>query len=392
MLDTSGATPGAPRAFLRVGGATLAQHQLGIARALGCRRIVCLARGRSPDLIALQHDAEAAGMQFHVIGTPQELSSQVTAADELVAMAEGLFADPDEAANLLARGPAILVQPVENAREAGFERLDANNAAAGLIAIPGHLVEALHALPPDCDALSALTHIALQRGVRMREVPAAVRSGIGWRMVTLETEAQAIEDAWLKAQIGAGRGGSPGFLLARTAVRNFGPSLLHSGSGSKSVALAALVGLGLAVAAGWLLSVTLGFLIAGAAWVLVRTAGLLRNVERNTAGTTKPTVPRAQALGWAADVALALIAVWGVDRHPGEGFLDALFAPAALLLLIRFVGRTVDGLWSRWIRDRALLAFVLALLSMIDLVRPGLQVMALALLLAALLVTPDHRG
>lgn len=392
MLDGSGSGQGSPRAFLRVGGASLAQHQLAIARAMGCKRIVCLAHGRSPELIALQEYAQAAGMQTHSVSKPQELSAQVSAADELIVLSEGLFADPEQVANLLDRGPAVLVQPEESTRGSGFERLGINHAAAGIIAIPGHMVESLHDLPPDCDVASALTHIALQRGVRMREVPAAARSGIGWRMVSTEADAHAIEDAWLRAQVGAGRSSSPGFLMAQIIVREFGPSVLHSGSGSKSMALAGLVGLALAIGAGWLLSVTFGLLVVGASWVLIRVGATLRNVERRTSGTAKPAVPRARALEWAADVVLALIAVWAMERMPGETFLDAVFPAAILLLLVRVAGRIIDGLWSRWVRDRALLSAVLALLATLDLIRPGMQILSLALIVATLLVLPSRRG
>ena len=57
MMEPAGAGQTAPRAFLRVGGATLARHQLGIAVALECQRVICIAREVVPELIALQHEA-----------------------------------------------------------------------------------------------------------------------------------------------------------------------------------------------------------------------------------------------------------------------------------------------------------------------------------------------
>ena len=127
-----------PRAFLRVAGASVIQHQLGLVLALDCQRVVCLARGLSPEVIALQHAAEAAGLQFAVVTAPRQLAGLVTAADELVVVSEGLFAAPAGAVPLLeGRSPVVLVQPVEGALAAGYERIDLNRASAGLMRIPG---------------------------------------------------------------------------------------------------------------------------------------------------------------------------------------------------------------------------------------------------------------
>ncbi|MFD1959660.1 hypothetical protein ACFSHP_12440 [Novosphingobium panipatense] len=153
-------------------GSSVAQHQLGTVIALGCQRVICMARGMSPELAALQHDAEDAGLQFAVVTAANQLSGLVTAADELVVISEGLFADAAQTVSLLeGHAPVVLVQPVEGALAAGFERIDINRATAGVMRAPGSLVERLHELPIDVDAVSALTRIALQSGTTMREVP-----------------------------------------------------------------------------------------------------------------------------------------------------------------------------------------------------------------------------
>ena len=162
MTEPAGAGQPFPRAFLRVAGATLAQHQLSLVLALDCQRLICLARGTSPELIALQHAAEDAGLQFSIATGPGQLSGLVTANDEIVVVSEGLFVDPSQAAPLLEeRGPVVLVQPVEGALAAGYERIDLNRAGAGLMRVPGQLVERLRELPVDCDIVSSLTRIAL---------------------------------------------------------------------------------------------------------------------------------------------------------------------------------------------------------------------------------------
>ena len=55
---------GASRAMLRVGGVALARHQLGLALALGCERVICVAPVVDADLVGLQHVTEAGGARF----------------------------------------------------------------------------------------------------------------------------------------------------------------------------------------------------------------------------------------------------------------------------------------------------------------------------------------
>src|SRR5690349_6670669 len=114
MMEPAGVGQPLPRAFLRVGGATLARHQLGIALALECQRVICVAREISPELIALQHEAERAGVRLHVVPGARALAGLVTANDELIVFTEGLLAEPQEAIALLETGHAVLVQPVES--------------------------------------------------------------------------------------------------------------------------------------------------------------------------------------------------------------------------------------------------------------------------------------
>ena len=152
-------TVGEPaRAHLRVGGVSLARHQLGVVLALGCQRIICIATSLDPELVALQHVAEDGGASFHCISAPMALLGLVSAGDELIALGEGLLAWPDLAIGQLDTASVVLVQPIEVGLAAGFERLDINHAAAGAMRIPGRLVERLAELPADCDIFSTDSH------------------------------------------------------------------------------------------------------------------------------------------------------------------------------------------------------------------------------------------
>ncbi|MFS0849422.1 hypothetical protein AB3M93_08135 [Novosphingobium panipatense] len=380
-----------PRAFLRVAGSSAAQHQLGTVIALGCQRVICMARGMSPELAALQYDAEDAGLQFAVVTAANQLSGLVTAADELVVISEGLFADAAQTVSLLeGHAPVVLVQPVEGALAAGFERIDINRATAGVMRAPGSLVERLHELPIDVDAVSALTRIALQSGTTMREVPAAARAGAGWRMIRSEAEAYALEDEWMRSRFAQDGARTPGRTIARFAVLSFGSSLLHAGNASDVVSVAVIVTLLIAAGAGWLGVLWCAFALVAVSWLLVEASRLLRAAERQALGQPAPPIPRADALVWLVDVAFAGLILLDTPRFPGEPVLAWLCTPAILLMLLVLLPRVAAGRVSGLAGDRALLGLLLAFASgfgQVLLVVKGLS----ACLVAAALVLPRRR-
>lgn len=387
MMEPAGTGQPAPRAFLRVGGATLARHQLGIALALECQRVICVAREVTQPIIALQHEAERAGVRLHVIPGPRALAGLVTANDELVVFTEGLLAAPQEAVGLLEAGHSVLVQPIESGLAAGFERIDINHAAAGAIRIPGRLVDGLADLPADCDIPSALTRIALQSGIAMQSVPAAAREGARWKLVRDEVEAHAIESAWIRLHMGEGEMPTPGILLSRLSILAFGPSLLHAGSGGGLVALGALAVMLLALGAGWLGYAWLALLLCAVAWTLRRAAGLLERVEDDSLNLRKSGVSSEQVLGWLLDIELIALIAWSTPLPEWETVLSRVFPPFILLVLTRFLPRVLLRGWIAWLEDRALLALLLALAAVFGILVPAVQVLTMLLALAALLLS-----
>lgn len=387
MTEPAGAGQALPRAFLRVAGTTLAQHQLSLALALDCPRVICIARSQSQDLMDLQHAAEDAGMQFHVAVDVRQLSGLVTANDELFVVAEGLFVDPATVVPLLAgKSPVVLVQPVEGALNAGFERIDLNRAAAGLMRVPGHLVENLRELSPDCDIGSSLMRIALQSGFGMREVPPTTTIGSGWRLVRNEAEAYAVETEWLSEQFNEPGRASPGGSIARFVGLSFGSSLLHAGNASNVMALAVLGTLAVAGVLGWFGLAWFGFICVAVAALLVEVARLLRTAERRAAGQLPPAIPRSDALGWLVDLMIGLLCLAGIGRIAGEAFLSWIFPPAMLLLVLWLVPSLLAGATAAWMRDRVVLSLVLALAALFGELQPAVELLAIALVLAGLLL------
>lgn len=393
MTEPAGAGQALPRAFLRVAGASLAQHQLGLALALDCQRVICLARGTSPELIALQHAAEDAGLQFYIATSVHQLSGLVTANDELLVISEGLFADPGGIAELLdERRALVLVLPIENALQAGFERIDLNRAAAGLIRVPGQLVEKLHELPHDCDVASALTRIALQSGAGMREIPSEARGGTRWRLVRSEAEAYAVEAEWLNEQFSEAGRMSPGRSIARFATVAFGSSLLHAGNASNAVSVAVLTVLAIGGGLGWFGLAWAGFLCAAIAWLLVEAVRLLRFAERQAMGKLPPAIPRSDALGWLVDAAFALLSLAGIPRVAGEAVLSWMFPPVVLMLLLALIPNLLTTPMAAWVRDRALLGVVLAAAALFGQLQIAVELLAIGLVFAGLLLPMRRQG
>ena len=392
MMEPAGAGQPFPRAFLRVAGATIAQHQLGLVLALDCQRVICMARNALPEVIALQHAAEDAGLQFSIATSSRQLAGLVTAADDLVVVSEGLFVDPARTASLFeGQRPVILVQPVEGALAAGYERIDINRASAGLMRIPGQLVDQLHELPGDYDVASALTRIALQSAVEMREVPASARSGAEWRMIRTEGEAYALENEWLRSRFDNGTA-TIGRAIARLGVVSFGSSLLHAGNASNALSVGIIVLLAIAAGLGWFGFVPAGFVFATLAWVLTEGSRLLRSVERHAMGQLPPSVPRADVLAWLTDAVFALLILGDTPRFAGQPLLSWCAAPAILILLLGLLPKIVNGAAALWIGDRLVLGLVLALASAAGQLLVTTQLISVGLILTGLLFRGRPQG
>ena len=347
-----------------------------------------MARDLGPEIIALQHDAEARGAQFHLVGDPRVLAGLVTAHDALLVLEEGLFILPDAGARLLEDGAVGRVQPGETGLAAGFERIDINRATAGAMRLPGRLAGNLAELPPDCAVFSALTRIALQAGVAAREVPPDLRNTRQWRLVRDEAEAHALEEDLVRWRLASDFVPTPGRYLGRLGVLSFGPALLHSTSASQVARIASLAALLLASGAAWLEAYLTGLLLCAFAALLHHGAVMLKRVERAMAGLDRPSYWREEALGWAIDLVLVLLLAWhGSTREPDAGlWVHHLFAPVMLVLVTRLLPRILGTGWPAWIEDRLVLSLALAMAAAVGLLGPAIEVAAATLAFAALIL------
>lgn len=375
-----------PRAFLHVGAWSVARHQLSLAIAMGCERIICIARGFDSELASLQHAAEAAGAQFNVISGARQLSPLITVADDVLVISDGLMVAPQRAIDLLAGNHGVVVQPIEVGLVAGFERIDINNATAGLMFIPGRLVERLNELPADCDVASALTRIALQFGIAQRPLPVDARDRGGWKLVRTEPEASDLEAGWLSMQLAAETATSPGTWVARFAVRTFGPALLHASSGSGAVAVAAGAIYLFALVAGWFGLIGLGLCLAGLGWVIGQCVGQLARIERAALLRDPPLLTREGLAVAAADLVIIVLVMWSYPVSLSIDWQDIAFPPIVLLGLLRILPRSLALRQAGWMEDRLLLAVLLAFAAGAEILLPAIRLLAIAALAAGILL------
>jgi hypothetical protein len=382
MIEPAGPDSALPRAFLRVGGISLARHQLGLVLALGCERIVCIARGLGPELVELQHVAEAHGARFHVVSGARGLVGLITANDELIVLADGLLAEPDKAIAQLEQGQGVLVQPIELGQPDGFERIDLNHSAAGAMRLPGGLAERLAELPADCDTASSLQRIALQAGVAQRMLPSGLRESGAWRLLRDEREAQLAEGDWFRQHTGITPASSICEIGARVAVRSVGPALMHSGSGGNAVGILALAVALLALGTGWFQLSAAALFLCAAADVLRRAASLLLRIERRSLNLSGSFLPRRLLFGWGLDVVLVLILTWSQARPPEASLLAHAFPAVMLVAMLRLIPQLIRTRWIQWLEDRGLFAVLLGMVIIVAGGMPGGLIAALAVALA----------
>lgn len=239
------------RAFLSLGGRTVLAWQFDLAIKLGCERIVCLCEAPQPEILALQHEAERVGCEFHAINGPLQLVSLFTADQDLVVLADGLVVAPDLAEAVLSRGQAVVTMPSSSSlavdHPEDFERIDAERVWAGLARMRGNLIAKLADLPGDCDVVSLLLRLALQAGVSSQEIdPAPLADGRVLLAVNAESlgERQRVllDQSGDRAPLSA-----PFLALASFVARKLAPKGLQKGP-----VWANFMGLGLLIAAGLL--------------------------------------------------------------------------------------------------------------------------------------------
>jgi hypothetical protein len=384
------------RGYLTIGGRSVARHQLGLALALGCTRIVVVTEALTSEVIALQQASEAGGARFHVITSAHALLPLVTADDELIVLGDGLLAQPAIALAQLGEAVGVLALPVETGMAAGFERIDINHAYAGAMRVPGRLVAGLGDLPPEWNAHAALLRLAVQGRVPLRLLPTAALDDGRWIVIHNEAGAHAFEPVWLRLHLHTGPRRSPGEWIARRTVQLAGPAMLHAGTRPWVVLLGGLVALLLGLGSGWFGWRTPGFGLLAMAWALARVAALMTRIERQSLLETGKPSATGPWFDLAVDAGFVTMAAWRSDIVTVSGvplalvwpFASTWFAPLVAMLLLHLLPQVMPDrrdVW--WLHDRLVLGIGLALVSALLPFDVCLRVGVLGMIVWAIIVT-----
>lgn len=360
-------------AEVRVAGHSLAWHQLQVAIALACERIVCLAEKPGPELAALQREAERRGASFHAVAHHRALSGLVRAADTLLVFAPGVLPDRDWLAQAFGARAGVAVLAADDAVEQGFERIDRDRAWAGVLATRGDAVEALGELPPDADPIAGLLRIALQRGATAVAVPDKWLDDNRWALVATPAAAEQYQAGWYARNVPPPNFNRPGAALAHRVARG----LVARVSNGAQAAAAALVAGGVIAALGSALTGYLGHTTAGLAGLVIASALLavgtaLRQLSRAGTGESTRVWP-AEARRALLDLSLVAVAC---SPSAFEGW-TAAFAALVLVGIVRLAKEPLAPGPLRPLSDRTLALLVLTGAAAAGAFAPALALLAL---------------
>jgi len=374
---------GRSRAHLDVAGQSVLERQARLALALGCERVVCVAQGLPPDLIAVQHLVEREGKRFHAIAGTRALGGLVTVADEVLALADGLLIDPALAQMHLADGRSILALPEHLAVPTGYERIDRNRAWAGALRIPAGDVERLNDLPADIDPVSALMRVAVQRGRPIVDLPAEALTDKHLALITSDDDARHASRRVVEAALEPAPWSAPAYAALDRAVRGSAADLLAK------PAIAPVLGLGTGLLAAIGLAAAWYGAPVAALGSLAAAAGLAR-FGRGLARVGGGWLARhGDRLSLAVFDLLLLAAVLIVTPRSAWG--RALFLLAMMLGLARLATAFAPRWLAELAQDRATLFAALAVAAAAGWLGATFQVLALLLLAALLLVGKEPR-
>ena len=391
-LEPSTDDASTPRGLLRLGGRSIAHHQLATALTLGCDRVICLADGLPGEVIALQHAAERAGASFQVTGDGRAVAQLVKPDDELLVFSDGLVTAPEAVSTLLGGRSGVVVQPVESGLAAGYERIDLNHAGGGVMRLSGRLAAGLADLPGEWNPVSALLRIAVQSSLRQVVLPQALIDNGRWALVRTDSEAHRLEPHWLRQHTAKRDGNGPGRWLAAWLVERLGPALLHAGTRPHIVSLGAAALALLALGSAWFGAYAAAFAGLGIAWLVRRSSAILARVHvERPLGASRWLDPET-GFGVLLDLGFGAVAAWRLAAtHPvANAYVVGGFVALVLVGLLRLLPPLFAGAkWSGWLEDRLVLALVLGAASLTSVFGLALMGASLALLAFGLIAAHE---
>lgn len=375
-----------PRGQLLFTGRTIASRQIGMALELGCERIICLADGMNACHLALQHFTEKSGAHFHFAQTALSLSGLVRGADDLFIFADGVLLDHTRMIPLLDDRKGVLVVSAEQGVSAGFERIDAQFAWAGVLRTNGDAVERLAELPSDIEPVSALLRIALQSGTYTVPVPDTLLADSALAMLESAAQAKQCEADWIMRHFPLQSWTAPGNAFADRIVARFAHQMFACGLPGKAGLAAVIALIAAAALADWLGGNTAGFLVLALAALIQIVLARLSGLGSGNLAHAKPE--RMRAGGVLIDLAIILALALPLFRDISY---PILFAGIMLVGLLHLVAYSGPGRLSSLASDRVMLCLILAVAAFGNTLLPTLQVLGL-ICLSLLLVRTRTAG
>ena len=360
---------GRKAAFRPFVGRSVLSHQIDCARALDCDIVLCMTRGLGPEAIVCQHRAESLGMRFRAIEDIRRLVGAIGADDLVIVIADGLALDVQTAEEAVGERQGIGTFPADIAVPLGFERIDAERAWAGLLAVRGEAIEKLADLPLDADAASSLLRIALQKGVRTYELDPATMEEMDPIGPDAPASRAAREGRWIARRAQPVSFAAPGRALAE----RIGIRLSRDIVGSRFERVPLIF----AVAAG-ILAAILAFFGKPLTGLLL--SGAMADIVLKLA---KP--PGEKAKAWHANALLAgagdvlLVGLLALASR-GTGTWIDLFLPLILIGLLRIGARLAPRCIRPLLSDRIALLAVLVPAGYLGLLQPLIGLLAVCVL------------
>ena len=369
-----------------LGGRTLLHHQLTLALDAGCERIICLAERQPDEMEALRQMCSQAGVHLRLLHRPQELAAMVAATDRLFVIARNVVAEPDVLQCNATESRFILALPAEPAIAAGFERIDATRAWAGLMLVPGYQIEQLHQLPGDIEPASALLRIALMDGTPVTELPASVLAENRISLPRSGEEIQRIErDRLARLARPVGFSAPLRAVVERLALRAAPAFLASSFSLAGMIAAAGLLMLFAGFAA-YSASRGVALGLMALVYATIAAIGIMRRVRGR---------PERKVLSHRSDLVMGLLADFtliyilaGSTSIPIAG-TASWFAPVMLVGLLHLADRVLPGHLALPLSDRMCLTMVLLVADFAGVLLFCVPVLSLSVL-AVLFVYGTH--
>lgn len=372
------------RAHQPFGGRSVLSWQIGLMRELGCKRILCLCEALGDELLQLQSEIEAEGMEFHAIRSILQLVGLVRADDELVMLMDGLMLELPILERLgLSDGrfaSSIAILPsghrLPDSHPDDFERIDRERHWAGIASFRATKLHKLSDMPEDGDAISMLLRLTLQDRVPCADILRSDRDAQSLFLVEDSAEIIAKEKRLIADTLSSLSENYPSHMASSRIVRWFAPKgLAYAAPISFAISSIAIAGaIGLAI-----LSQPVAALATAALGVFLADLGTSWSKFRQGLWGEKPTFGNSWVLYAGRELVCVLLLILALGSAKGTALQFAL--PVLALMAAHLAGRSDKTIRTVIWRDQPVQLTGFAIAAAAGLLGEALMIFAMAALI-----------